>query len=69
MHPNTNDCVVMAKVAAPHTEFVVPSFDVKQSMYAVFVAKQAHGGTVAPPASASSISREATSSVVTPVLR
>jgi hypothetical protein len=60
----------MAKVAAPHTEFVVSSFDVKQSMYAVFVVKQAHGGGTYPAfASSSSISREATSSVVTPVLR
>ena len=42
----------MAKVADPQIEFTVSNFDVKQSMYAVFVATQEHG-TGAGPAAAS----------------
>ena len=62
MHPNTNFCVVIAIVAAPHTE-VASNFDAKQSMYAVFEPEQAHA------AFAASISREATSDMVTPILK
>jgi hypothetical protein len=54
--------VVIAEVAVPHTE-VASNFDVKQSMYALFEARQEHA------AFASSISREANSSMVTPILK
>jgi hypothetical protein len=62
VHPNTNVWVVIAEVAVPHTE-VASNFDAKQSMYAVFESRQSHA------AFASFISREAISSMVTPILK
>jgi hypothetical protein len=62
VHPNTNVWVVIAEVAVPHTE-VASNFDAKQSMYAKFELSQEHA------AFASSISMEATISMVTPILK